>query len=50
MAQQSAWTGYDGKGMNARNDYTLISRIAEITGQTPPPFEEWQRIVERGAS
>ena len=32
-------------GMNARNDYVLLSGIAKYAALTPPPFEEFQKLV-----
>jgi hypothetical protein len=36
--------------MNARNDYVLLQGIAwQITGITPPSFEEFQRLVAQAS-
>jgi len=45
-AKRRGWRAYTGYGMNARNDYVLLQGIArQISGATPPSFEEFQQLV-----
>lgn len=45
QAKRLGWRAYTGNGMNARNDYTLLSGIADYAGLTPPNFDEFDRLV-----
>lgn len=44
-AKELGWQAYTGYGMNARNDYELLSKIAELISATPPTFEEFKYLV-----
>lgn len=44
-AKQLGWQSYTGYGMNARNDYTLLSGIAKYMGVEPEPFTQFQAQV-----
>jgi shikimate dehydrogenase len=44
-AKDLGWQAHTGYGMNARNDYVLLSGIAKYAGTTPPSFEEFQKFV-----
>lgn len=44
-ARSLGWRAYTGNGMNARNDYTLLSGIASYSGLTPPSFDEFDKLV-----
>lgn len=46
-ARKMGWKAYTGYGMNARNDYTLLTKIAESIGITPMPFNEFKELVAR---
>lgn len=49
-AKQKGWNAYTGHGMNARNDYVLLQGIArQISGATPPSFEDFQRLVAQAS-
>lgn len=49
-AKQRGWDARTGHGMNARNDYVLLQGIArQISGATPPSFEEFQRLVAKAS-
>jgi shikimate 5-dehydrogenase len=44
-AKIEGWKAYTGHGMNARNDYTLLTKIAEVTGIKIPNFETFRKMV-----
>lgn len=44
-AKQLGWQSFTGYGMNARNDYTLLSGIAEYMKVKPEPFADFQAQV-----
>lgn len=49
-AKRRGWGAYTGHGMNARNDYVLLQGIAQqISGATPPSFEEFQQLVAQAS-
>jgi shikimate 5-dehydrogenase len=45
-AKELGWQAYTGYGMNARNDYELLSKIAELINVTPPTFEDFKQVVK----
>lgn len=45
-AKEQGWKAYTGFGMNARNDYTLLEKIKEITNINIPTFIEFAKLVE----
>ena len=45
IAKNMGWRSYTGFGMNARNDYTLLSKICELIHIKPPAFEDFQKLV-----
>lgn len=48
-AKNLGWNAYTGYGMNARNDYTLLSKICITTNIKPPSFEEFQKLVKEAS-
>lgn len=48
-AKELGWTSYTGHGMNARNDYTLLTKIAEIINATPPDFSDFKELVAKAS-
>lgn len=44
-AQALGWQAYTGFGMNARNDYTLLSKICELACLNQPSFTDFQKLV-----
>jgi shikimate 5-dehydrogenase len=48
-AKQLGWQSFTGYGMNARNDYTLLSGIAEYLGVEPLSFAEFQSLVAKAS-
>lgn len=44
-SKELGWKGYTGYGMNARNDYTLVTMIAELINQEPPTFIDFKKLV-----
>lgn len=44
-AKQLGWQSFTGYGMNARNDYTLLSGIADYMSVEPEPFADFQAQV-----
>lgn len=48
-AKELGWRSYTGHGMNARNDYSLLTKIAEIIRATPPEFAEFKELVARAS-
>ena len=44
-AKQLGWQSFTGYGMNARNDYTLLSGIADYMRVEPEPFTDFQAQV-----
>lgn len=44
-AEELGWRAFTGYSMNARNDYELLSKIAEVIDAIPPSFEEFKRLV-----
>lgn len=48
-AKQLGWHSLTGYGMNARNDYILLSGIAEYMGVKPEPFTDFQAQVARAS-
>lgn len=48
-AKDLGWRSYTGHGMNARNDYTLLSKIAEIINMTPPSFAKFKEMVAKAS-
>ncbi|TSC65680.1 MAG: Shikimate dehydrogenase [Candidatus Berkelbacteria bacterium Gr01-1014_85] len=49
LAQELGWQAYTGFGMNARNDYALIEKIAALIGEAPPIFDKFQVLVENAS-
>lgn len=48
-ATRLGWRAYTGHGMNARNDYTLLIKIAELVGTVPISFEEFKELVAKAS-
>jgi shikimate 5-dehydrogenase len=44
-AKKKGWMAFTGHGMNARNDYALLTEIAKITGISIPDFETFKKNV-----
>lgn len=44
-AKKIGWQSYSGYGMNARNDYSLVTEIAKVINETPPSFENFKNLV-----
>ncbi len=49
QAKELGWKSFTGHGMNARNDYTLLTKIAEIIKATPPGFIEFKELVAKAS-
>lgn len=45
QAKGLGWRAFTGSGMNARNDYTLLEKIAENLGLQPIPFSVFSELV-----
>ncbi|MCK5084273.1 MAG: hypothetical protein KAQ64_01295 [Candidatus Pacebacteria bacterium] len=48
-ATKLRWKAYTGHGMNARNDYSLLTKIAELIGIVLMPFDEFKKIVAKAS-
>lgn len=46
-AKELGWQAYTGYGMNARNDYELLSKIVELINTVPPSFDEFKMLVAK---
>ncbi|MCK4592524.1 hypothetical protein KAT63_03765 [Candidatus Parcubacteria bacterium] len=48
-ATKLGWKAYTGHGMNARNDYSLLTKIAELIGIISMPFDEFKELVAKAS-
>lgn len=48
-ATKLGWKAYTGHGMNARNDYSLLTKIAELIGIIPISFDEFKELVAKAS-
>lgn len=48
-AKELGWNSYTGHGMNARNDYSLLTKICELIDIIPPSFEEFKELVVKAS-
>ncbi len=48
-AKNLGWQAYTGFGMNARNDYSLLSEITHALEITLPPFSEFKDLVAQAS-
>lgn len=48
-AKQLGWNAYTGYGMNARNDYTLLAKIADLLHVGKPTFSEFKELVAQSS-
>lgn len=48
-AKKLGWKSYTGHGMNARNDYTLLLKIAELLDVTPMSFSKFKELVAKAS-
>lgn len=48
-AKELGWKSFTGHGMNARNDYTLLTKIAEVINITPPIFTKFKELVAKAS-
>lgn len=48
-AEELGWESYTGYGMNARNDYSLLTKICELMNITPPSFEKFKELVKKAS-
>jgi len=48
-AKKLGWKAYTGYGMNARNDYSLLTKICEIIDVTPPSFQKFKELVAKAS-
>jgi shikimate 5-dehydrogenase len=49
QAKKLGWKAYTGYGMNARNDYVFLCKVAEIAAIKPPPFESFREMVAKAS-
>ncbi len=48
-AKELGWNSYTGHGMNARNDYILLTGITDNLKETPPTFEHFEELVAQAS-
>ena len=48
-AKQLGWDSHTGHGMNARNDYILLTGITDNLNVTPPTFEHFEELVAQAS-
>ena len=44
-AKELGWDSHTGHGMNARNDYILLTGITDNLGVIPPAFAQFEILV-----
>lgn len=49
QAKKLGWRAYSGYGMNARNDYVFLCKVAEIAQIEPPSFEAFREMVAKAS-
>jgi len=49
QAKAFGWRAFTGHGMNAVNDYTLLSKVAEIANITMPSFARFKELVAKAS-
>lgn len=48
-ASLNGWRAFTGNGMNSRNDFVLLRKIAEIMGVPAPSFDDFKDKVDRNS-
>ena len=48
-AKNLGWKVYTGHGMNARNDYSLLTKISELIGIVPMSFNKFKKLVAKAS-
>lgn len=48
-AKELGWDSYTGHGMNARNDYILLTGITDNLKVDPPTFEHFEKLVAQAS-
>jgi hypothetical protein len=48
-AKELGWDSHTGHGMNARNDYILLTGITNNLGVQPPTFEQFEALVAKAS-
>ena len=48
-ATKLGWRAYTGHGMNARNDYFLLTKISELIGIVPMSFNKFKKLVAKAS-